>query len=800
MAADYVSLSPGELERHQREAARKLRCERLRQVRRREDALGRAERRQLLGEQRRLERQHEAAELRARLEAKRAQLEGLMEERAACEAARGAAGRAAASRRRERSLEEERSAQLEAQRRLLEAQRGAEALRRNREPRMAQLRELCARRALQWRVRGSEDRRAHEAAESGRAAAAAGQAQAREEERKAVELCRRRPRRVPVADRDRRGGSDYAKTCYHTLHHGQGQGAPEVQAELDRPLSPQPAPTPSQLQRADARGRAAKAEVALARLDEDLERRMAAEEAQNRLAKVRRAASAGAPCRAGAPPWAHWTCEVPPRSAAAEAEAAALLASVSQAGPPPQAFDEWTLRSPRRRLSARATAPGSHGHWRPASASLPQRSARSAAEAHPAARPGAGRADRSSGSLTRRGRHRSSSPGQSWESDPDGMPSEVWLASATDSLAPGRSLSGSRTPPHGGCRAWEPLGPEPTEARGLAAPSTASVEPHRSPRPSEPPWPMQPLQEPQGPQAPRPLQPLQPCEPLPASGAGAWRHANLGDPLAPAAPDFGGRTGLLPPAAGDGAADGGAAVAGADGNGRSRGEQPGPCGTLGVGSSLLPGVDGPLPRADRMAGLLAEAEALLRETAAVAAPFIGSMAVSTDGGGSGAFHALDLRTEGGFGALPSMPWPAEAPGFPAAPADPAARAALPKQSGPARETAHGLADAGEQEGRSWARSCSPENGLARPSPSPEEPPTPPPASIAPAPVPAPLPEPEPASLEQHFGRRWRSSGQWGGGDLGARLEEICRELDAAVSACGSSGGLGPPVPSAPASR
>ncbi|CAE7394914.1 unnamed protein product, partial [Symbiodinium natans] len=95
MGGDSLSLSPGEEARYYQETFRRLRCERLHQVRQKEEVLARERRRQFQRQAREEEKAFKTVEVRAQLAAKRAQLEGLLELRRVCEAKAGAAMREA---------------------------------------------------------------------------------------------------------------------------------------------------------------------------------------------------------------------------------------------------------------------------------------------------------------------------------------------------------------------------------------------------------------------------------------------------------------------------------------------------------------------------------------------------------------------------------------------------------------------------------------------------------------------------------------------------------------------------------
>ncbi|CAE8624787.1 unnamed protein product [Polarella glacialis] len=308
-----VSLSPGELERYQRETDRKLRCERLKQVRQREDAITRTARQEY--ERRRLqeERALQAAEVRAELESKRARLAGLLEEKAICEAARGGAARAAELHARQARADEARAVAVEARRKEQEALRSLEALRHCREGRLAAERQVSEARERRLQVHSAEERRARRAADLGRDVAAAKERAAQATQQQASEAAKWGPKQVLRVD-SAWGVEQYAKTYYHVIQHGEGASNGEkddaclIEAEFDRPLSPPPRPSPLQLQKAADRGRAAESGLATTKKQLEAERQLAQEVALKRQEKVQQTASAGRP-RSGSP---RWTAELLP--------------------------------------------------------------------------------------------------------------------------------------------------------------------------------------------------------------------------------------------------------------------------------------------------------------------------------------------------------------------------------------------------------------------------------------------------------------------------------------------------------
>lgn len=329
-------LSSGELERYRKETGQRLRRERLQQVRRREDAIAKAKRCERQVRERSAERSQQQAEVQTQLLAKRAELEALLAQRAAAEAARGAAAEAAEHHVRAQQVESERQVALKEARGELRLQRGEQALRREAQPRQAEQRERYAWCDRQWRLRRVEDKRAAEAvvrardAEFDRAEAEA------ERRRRAAEAARAGPRRVQTVDAH--GQIDYAKTCYHIISHGVGCDSADaaVEAEWHRQLSPSPAPTPLQLQKAESRGRYAERESAERRADEKMEQQLKMEEARSRFAKAQRLAHASAPVQAA--PRMAWGLTDEDRLKEVLASAVAEIS----AGPPVPELDEWS--------------------------------------------------------------------------------------------------------------------------------------------------------------------------------------------------------------------------------------------------------------------------------------------------------------------------------------------------------------------------------------------------------------------------------------------------------------------------
>mmetsp|Transcript_3914 Transcript_3914/g.7182 ORF Transcript_3914/g.7182 Transcript_3914/m.7182 type:complete len:706 (-) Transcript_3914:156-2273(-) len=319
-----VKLSPGEEERYKRETGRQLRCERLRQVRQREDALAQASRSSYLKRRCSDEKQRQAAEVCQLLEKKRQQLLGLLEEQEACNRAHGTAQRQALEHQRRKSLDAARQQQAEAEQRELEALRCQEALRRQREPRLREEREVREQLERQWQLRERESLRAQEAAERGREAVARKEVEARFFELQAREAAKALPRRVHCTDSQ--GAIDYSKTYYHITQHGPTSEEPGIQADLGRALSPAPAPTPAQLQKAQVRGLAAQAKIATQKTLETAEQWLASEEANCRAEKVQRVVAAAFPQSKSQRP--AWGVLRGPAEAAAEAEMAKLLTTV----------------------------------------------------------------------------------------------------------------------------------------------------------------------------------------------------------------------------------------------------------------------------------------------------------------------------------------------------------------------------------------------------------------------------------------------------------------------------------------
>lgn len=211
MGGEYLSLSPGEEERYYQETSRRLRCERLHQVRQKEDILARERRQRYQRQARAEEKAFKTVEVRAQLVAKRAQLEGLLELRRACEARAGAAMREAELAQAEADAQRAAASAAEALRREEEAVRGLRAARVQRAAHSAQQRRAVEETQRASEVAAAERKRAQRAASLGRMAQAAKELVRREAELRevkaepapmevveaATELPRRAPRPTP---------------------------------------------------------------------------------------------------------------------------------------------------------------------------------------------------------------------------------------------------------------------------------------------------------------------------------------------------------------------------------------------------------------------------------------------------------------------------------------------------------------------------------------------------------------------------------------------------------------------------
>ncbi|CAE7764422.1 unnamed protein product [Symbiodinium sp. CCMP2456] len=211
MGGEYLSLSPGEEERYYQETSRRLRCQRLHQVRQKEDILARERRQRYQRQARAEEKAFKTVEVRAQLVAKRAQLEGLLELRRACEARAGAAMREAELAQAEADAQRAAASAAEALRREEEAVRGLRAARVQRAAHSAQQRRAVEEMQRASEVAAAERKRAQRAASLGRMAQAAKELVRREAEHRdvkaasaptevveaATELPRRAPRPTP---------------------------------------------------------------------------------------------------------------------------------------------------------------------------------------------------------------------------------------------------------------------------------------------------------------------------------------------------------------------------------------------------------------------------------------------------------------------------------------------------------------------------------------------------------------------------------------------------------------------------
>eukprot|EP00929_Paragymnodinium_shiwhaense_P008010 TRINITY_DN11192_c0_g1_i2.p1 TRINITY_DN11192_c0_g1~~TRINITY_DN11192_c0_g1_i2.p1 ORF type:complete len:775 (-),score=191.14 TRINITY_DN11192_c0_g1_i2:103-2427(-) len=294
-----VRLSPGEALLYEREVLKQRRCERLKQVRCKENAFARSKRDKYALKCEEEEKAKREAQVQAELEEKRAHLSRLMHERLLRDAQRGGAQRAATALDMSRENELARQQVLLAQRRADEARRAADALAKSREKKLAEIIEEAKTKERKLQVRDAELQRAKDAADKGR------------------ELARylaRAPEDAPlcILGWDDRGAVDFSKTCFHVLRHaeatdlaaGEQEAArtrvpapvappePAVVASRPRSLSPAPAPTPEQLQIADARGKAAEAEEVRRRRDAECEQRLVEEAKRERREKAKLVANA----------------------------------------------------------------------------------------------------------------------------------------------------------------------------------------------------------------------------------------------------------------------------------------------------------------------------------------------------------------------------------------------------------------------------------------------------------------------------------------------------------------------------
>lgn len=290
MGVQTVSYSPGELERYQKEAAARRRCERIREVRQREDAAAKVARGACAEQRRREEELRLADDLRARLDAEQARLAALLDRRRACEEARGASARAAEVYLSAQQEALERRRVAEPLQRQLEQQRATEALQLSREQRNVELQELSERQAALSKLRAAEDLRAQGAAERGREVAAAREDAQRQAERDACELAALGPKRVLSGDK--RGWFDYSKTYFHVTNHkadaceGDAGRQDTIEAEFCRPLVPQPMPTPEQEEQAKVRGQVAEIALSMRQVDTMLQDVLAEKAQHARQEKV----------------------------------------------------------------------------------------------------------------------------------------------------------------------------------------------------------------------------------------------------------------------------------------------------------------------------------------------------------------------------------------------------------------------------------------------------------------------------------------------------------------------------------
>eukprot|EP00930_Biecheleria_cincta_P047040 TRINITY_DN32542_c0_g1_i1.p1 TRINITY_DN32542_c0_g1~~TRINITY_DN32542_c0_g1_i1.p1 ORF type:complete len:649 (+),score=170.22 TRINITY_DN32542_c0_g1_i1:85-2031(+) len=335
MGADYVILSPGEIQRHQQESLHRLRCERLKQVRQRESVKARVCSSAYAKKQKFHEQQQQVAELQAQLEAKRARLADLLKEHAIAEAERGAAMRQAVCKGLEASAAETRAASQKAHLRKQERQRAVEALRRNRQDQLQAQRSEAEKTQRRRHVRAEEELRARRAASLGRASVVLRETATLDAHHEAEEAARRLPK--PVLKTDIHGLQQYSKTYFHVVHHGPNEHEePEIDAALDRPLSPPPQPTPLQRQAAVDRGKIAIKEALVLRQQQAAELQQTKQAERARQEKARMVAEAYSTVRSGSE---KWTAELLPwrakaDSATAKAEIEEILAESGAQTPP----------------------------------------------------------------------------------------------------------------------------------------------------------------------------------------------------------------------------------------------------------------------------------------------------------------------------------------------------------------------------------------------------------------------------------------------------------------------------------
>mmetsp|Transcript_35326 Transcript_35326/g.64621 ORF Transcript_35326/g.64621 Transcript_35326/m.64621 type:complete len:627 (+) Transcript_35326:72-1952(+) len=286
-----IALSPGEEQRYQQDAAKRLRCERVRQARHQATKLSQSTCRQVREVREHVMRQQEALEVQQALLSKTVEIEDLLEECSACQEVEGLALRAASAHAQVTAAADARQEQLATLRWKLEQLRAAESLHLNRHEILQQLSAIATKLEKQKQVRNVERQRANNRAKQGRATAAAATASKAADEEAAASA--KAVRRHVLSDH-RYGAVDYARTYYHVQCFAAQSSAPEVQvAEFDRSPSPPPQLTAAQQTQRRARSNSALMSVKAEQTVRDMKKSL---DAQARLSA--KAASVEAQVRA----------------------------------------------------------------------------------------------------------------------------------------------------------------------------------------------------------------------------------------------------------------------------------------------------------------------------------------------------------------------------------------------------------------------------------------------------------------------------------------------------------------------
>lgn len=341
---EYLRLSPGELERYTKDAAREVRLQRLHEVRRQASLAAQQQRKNLEQKKWLEEKAVKTVEVRAELAAKRVQLQGLLKLKEACHHECNAM-ESAQLRQVEDQARRCAAEALEAERQKQEALRCLEACRQHKASKAEQLQVTVQRRKQREALRSMERQRAAEAAALGRAG---------QEAQKLVEQRWKREAETHQAEGEEKvlktdisGLQQLSKTCVKVLH--------EVTLEAEeQPRQKAPEPSPAQRQAARSRGLAAQQQLRAERQEKEAERQKQDMEKKERCAK---AAAVGQ--RGNAPAW---SVELLPwrmgnNCKAAQHELSQILASNDVSVPREKLRKEPSSHSQQRRCRSTGKMP-----------------------------------------------------------------------------------------------------------------------------------------------------------------------------------------------------------------------------------------------------------------------------------------------------------------------------------------------------------------------------------------------------------------------------------------------------------